>query len=385
MKKLTLLSALFILLLSRLASGQSEYCNGSTPFCLDQPVTFEAETTGTAEPGAYYGCLATQVAPSWFHMRILDPGNITIYLFSTPSADIDFICWGPFTDPYEPCVTGLTSNKVIDCSYSPSPTELCEIPNGQAGQYYILMVTNFSQQPAYITFSQWAGTGSLECSPVTAPDLAVINPGMSPDTLFVGDSLTVSCTVTNQGIADAPSSGTSYYISSDTTFSLDDFPLGADYNGILEVGDSIAQDFSTVIPQGYFPGSYYILFYVDAGQNITESDEENNVNHIGFMIDTTTAIPDPGIISNYNNLKLYPNPARDRLYIDYSGQKDMLPEEIALFNSTGTRMNISVSSSSSQPGHSRLSLSLNSLPPGCYLLRMAVAGEVICKKVMVVH
>jgi hypothetical protein len=176
----------FLLGLSFLAMvkiyGQGHVCETSDPFCTGSIYTFPAGTTGNAQPGAYYGCLLSQPAPAWYHMLIDNPGSITIYMYSTPQVDIDFICWGPFTDPYAPCVQGLTSNKVVDCSYSPNPTEYCDIPNGQTGEYYILLITNFSRQPCNITFSQTAGNGSTDCTILPPP---VSNNGP----LCVGDSL----------------------------------------------------------------------------------------------------------------------------------------------------------------------------------------------------
>ncbi len=149
--------------------SQGLTCETSEPFCTGSIYTFPAGTTGYAQPGANYGCLTTQPAPAWYHMLIDDPGNITIYMYSTPLVDIDFICWGPFDNPYDPCVAGLTSNKIVDCSYSPNPTEYCDITNGQTGQYYILLITNYSQQPCHITFSQTAGNGSTDCTILPPP------------------------------------------------------------------------------------------------------------------------------------------------------------------------------------------------------------------------
>ncbi len=150
-------------------SAQGLLCESSEPFCTGSIYTFPAGTTGSAQPGAYYGCLSTQPAPAWYHMLIDNPGAITIYMYSTPLVDIDFICWGPFADPYNPCVEGLTANTVVDCSYSPNPTEYCDIPNGQTGQYYILLITNYSQQPCEITFSQTGGSGSTDCTILPPP------------------------------------------------------------------------------------------------------------------------------------------------------------------------------------------------------------------------
>ena len=173
--------------------GQATTCQESEPFCTGTIYTFPAGTTGSAQPGAYYGCLLTQPAPVWYHMLIEDPGPITIYMYSTPLVDIDFICWGPFNDPYDPCVAGLTQNKVVDCSYSPNPTEYCNIPNGQTGEYYILLITNYSQQVCNITFSQTGGTGSTDCT-ILPPPVGNNGPLCVGETLELTASFVVNAT-----------------------------------------------------------------------------------------------------------------------------------------------------------------------------------------------
>lgn len=188
--KLIFLSLISMLLITGL-KGQGLLCQNSEPFCTGTIYNFPAGTTGTAQPGANYGCLATQPAPAWYHMLIGDPGSITIHMYSTPLVDIDFICWGPFVDPYEPCVTGLTASTIVDCSYSPLPNEYCDIPNGQTGEYYILLITNYSQQPCNITFSQISGSGSTDCTILPPP---VSNNGP----LCVGETLHLYAeTITN--------------------------------------------------------------------------------------------------------------------------------------------------------------------------------------------
>ena len=104
-------------------------------------------------------------------MRIGDPGAIDIYMYSTPAVDIDFCCWGPFEDPTAPCPNGLTADKVVDCSYSIYDTEHCIIPNGQTGEYYILVITNYSNQPCNINFSKVAGSGDTDCGILPPVDI----------------------------------------------------------------------------------------------------------------------------------------------------------------------------------------------------------------------
>jgi hypothetical protein len=167
-RKILLVFGLSLLALVKL-NGQGEFCVASEPFCTGSIYTFPIGVTGWGEPGPNYGCLGDLPAPSWYHMLIGTSGNINIFMYSTPSRDIDFICWGPFPDPYSPCVAGLTADKIVSCSYSPDPTENCYIPNGHTGEYYILLITNYSRQPCDVTFSQTFGSGSTDCTILPPP------------------------------------------------------------------------------------------------------------------------------------------------------------------------------------------------------------------------
>ncbi len=169
MKKVAFLLTL-IILISNNIFGQAGTCEISDPFCTSSIYTFPAGVnTGTAQSGPNYGCLVTQPNPAWYHMKIAVAGNINIYMSTVPLKDIDFICWGPFTDPYDPCASSLTNNMIVDCSYSPNPTENCYIPNGQVEEYYILLITNYSNQACDITFQKTSGSGETDCTIVPPP------------------------------------------------------------------------------------------------------------------------------------------------------------------------------------------------------------------------
>lgn len=166
--------------------GTNDSCHKSFPFCTGTTYNFPAGVnSGTAQSGAYYGCLSTTPNPAWYHMKIGTSGNIIITMQSNPSRDIDFFCWGPFTHPTDPCVAQLTAAKMVSCSYSTSSTEICTIPNGITGEYYILLITNYSNLPCNISFSQTGGAGSTDCTIVPPP---ISNNGP----LCVGDNLELS-------------------------------------------------------------------------------------------------------------------------------------------------------------------------------------------------
>lgn len=165
-------------------SRQNNMCIDADPFCTDNGLyQFPAGVNaGSGEQGPNYNCLSTTPNPAWYYMRMANPGGMSIYMYSTPEKDIDFCCWGPFDDPKTPCPNGLTANKVVSCSYSSNPTETCVIPsNATTGQYYILVITNFSNSQCNITFSKTDGSGTTDCS--------ILEPFLTANTPCYGSSL----------------------------------------------------------------------------------------------------------------------------------------------------------------------------------------------------
>ena len=152
-------------------------CDGAEPFCTDNglyqfPAGVNAGNLGSStQPywcsgfvrpnGGSTSCLSTTPNPAFYYMQIDQPGNLNIYMYSTPSHDIDFDCWGPFSDINTAC-SQLSCSNMVDCSYSASATENCYINNAQTGQYYILLITNYSNQTCNISFSN-IGTGTTNC------------------------------------------------------------------------------------------------------------------------------------------------------------------------------------------------------------------------------
>ena len=156
-------------------------CDGAFPFCTDNGAyDFPAGTNSgspcgdvynascsdpymcSGTPGQSSSCLYTAPNPAFYFMRISEPGNLNIHMQSTPQVDIDFDCWGPFSDIETAC-SQLSCSNIVDCSYSTAATENCHINNAQTGQYYILLITNYSNSTCNIAFSN-TGTGTTDCS-----------------------------------------------------------------------------------------------------------------------------------------------------------------------------------------------------------------------------
>ena len=185
---------------SRSTRNDNDHCIDSHPFCTTDIIQFDASSsTQQAEYIPDKGCLGMTYNPSWYHMKINTPGQFIIHMEgrdpnTNAQRDIDFCIWGPFTHPTTPCTSQLTTNKIIDCSYSGSYSE--DIYLGyqanlhhhgtsgtsshgtvnyhvpETGEYYILLITNFSCDPCRITFTKTANSGPGETDCGILPGIA---------------------------------------------------------------------------------------------------------------------------------------------------------------------------------------------------------------------
>jgi uncharacterized repeat protein (TIGR01451 family) len=145
-------------------------CSQANSLCNSLGAVFQ-NTTNMSSTGAY-GCLGTSPNQTWFYLPISQSGTINLLIqqstvpnVSVPNLDADYVVFGPFTDPVTPCNGQLTPNYIVSCSYSSAATENVVISNAVSGQYYLLMVTNFSNQSGYIKISDVSGsTGAIDCS-----------------------------------------------------------------------------------------------------------------------------------------------------------------------------------------------------------------------------
>jgi gliding motility-associated-like protein len=157
------------------------YSNEATPqtvdftLCISTPSTCEtsstvcntnyANTTGVTSLGTI-GCLFTSPNPTFFTIQIIGNGPINYLLTQSttqggaPNLDVDYAAWGPYNSQAEVCaamgnppsnpLTGLTTG----CSYSAAATENFTIPGALAGQFYVILITNFSNQQGFISLTQ---------------------------------------------------------------------------------------------------------------------------------------------------------------------------------------------------------------------------------------
>lgn len=155
--------------------SQGATCGQAEPFCSNpgsNQIIFPNTSSGiSAEVGPNYGCLATQPNPAWYFLQIGNDGDLDLRISQNTQADgsgtdldVDFICWGPFTDTNVCDGADLSAANTIGCSFSPLAVENFTIPNAQRGEIYLVLITNFSALPGFITLDQVSGAGSTDCS-----------------------------------------------------------------------------------------------------------------------------------------------------------------------------------------------------------------------------
>ena len=198
LKNILILFFLFGLLFNSQAQ-----CNQANPFCTGTNYSFP-NSTNVQDLGSV-GCLGSSPNPVWYFMEIDQNGPMTISISQQTAAgsgiDVDFALWGPFNSLAAGCGGGtFPVGSPIDCSYSTAAQETAVIPNAQVGQFYILLLTNYANQPGTISFSQTGGTGSADCSFVCGVTGFTATPGPCNNNLY-----SVSGTL---NINNPPNSGT---------------------------------------------------------------------------------------------------------------------------------------------------------------------------------
>lgn len=172
MKKLFIIAVfgIFTVLTTKAQTGAN--CLDALPFCTGTNYVFPNSTSVPSLGNV--ACLGSTPNPIWYYMQVETPGNIDITMVQTSGGggglDVDFAVWGPFPNLAAGCGSPFPPGTPVDCSYSTAFTETANIPNAPAGQFYVLLITNYSNQAGTITFSQSGGVGTTDCGLLSNAD-----------------------------------------------------------------------------------------------------------------------------------------------------------------------------------------------------------------------
>ena len=154
---------------------ENTICEQAANFCSAGGTSVGPNITGITNNSSI-ACLGSAPNPSWNIIQIGQAGLIEIEIAQTSSAtgagiDVDFVLWGPFDTDTDFCSLGLEVDcptcpnnttspnfypfgNIVDCSYDAASIENLTIDNAQAGEIYVLLVTNFANQPGNISITQ---------------------------------------------------------------------------------------------------------------------------------------------------------------------------------------------------------------------------------------
>ena len=212
MKISSIIKSIFVLIISIFFIGskgfsQGNICQDATPFCtsVGTPYTYPNVHNGSTAPGVgtatnpavspFYGCICPSSSglsnPSWFYIKSSAAGAMTYSISqvnnSSVGIDVDFVAWGPYSSINNACnnLIGTCSSNcsvshptcsggIVDCSFSAAAVETMTLNATAAGQYFMIMITNYNGAAGYITFTQTGGPGS---------DCSIVCPGASGITM----------------------------------------------------------------------------------------------------------------------------------------------------------------------------------------------------------
>lgn len=161
----------------------------------------------------------------------------------------------------------------LSASSSSSGSTSVTVPaNTAAGQYHIVAKADVG-----LMIPESNETNNTRARAINiGPDL-VVSSLTAPSSVSRGTTISVSDTTRNQtGGGTAGGSATRFYLSRDTTRSVDDVPLGSRVVPALAGGTSNSGSTSITIPAATVPGSYNLIAVADADGVVTEAVETNN-------------------------------------------------------------------------------------------------------------
>ncbi|UBM58907.1 DNRLRE domain-containing protein [Marinilongibacter aquaticus] len=128
----------------------------------------------TTYPSTNYGCLNSYDNQSWFVVHALENGDIRLNITNSNNYDIDATLWASLSADYSNLENVLASTPV-SCDYTIYDPQI-SIQNVVAGNYYLLVITNFSNDNTKIKLGAKAGSSAFEYLYKCPSSLAVSEP-----------------------------------------------------------------------------------------------------------------------------------------------------------------------------------------------------------------
>jgi subtilase family serine protease len=178
----------------------------------------------------------------------------------------------------------FSNSTPLEPSASTAKSTNLTIPVGTApGNYNLFVVADYSNAVAESDEINNLNSVALTIITPTA-DITAQNQIATPASVLVGNTISVSSIITNQGNITASSGIVGYYLSTNTTLQSTDILLDTSTSSNLAAGGSVSKTTNLTIPAGTAPGNYYILFVTDHTNVVTETNEDNNIATVSITV-----------------------------------------------------------------------------------------------------
>jgi trimeric autotransporter adhesin len=160
----------------------NNYSSG-TSFSYNAPINNNSNLTTSS--GTNLGCMASVPNQAWFIISVNTGGNLYFNISNSNGFDIDAVIWGPIAGNNVANACASTQNSPATCDWDAGRPDLY-LNGAQAGQKYVMLVTNYSNANTIINISQPAG-GSVTYSMVNLPNCSLV-----PSASISGTSTTIN-------------------------------------------------------------------------------------------------------------------------------------------------------------------------------------------------
>lgn len=173
---------------------------------------------------------------------------------------------------------GFNSFQITQPGLTSSIPLLVQLPTHIAGgNYYIIVISDYSVS------GQLSGHPYTEVYPITITqgnkDIAVSNftaPSYG-DTMAIGYGTFGNIKLINNGNVSLSNTGVCIYLSTDSIPDVSDFALDTFTVSLTALQSTISYYNTNKVPNSYTPGYYYLIAKGDFNNQLTETNEQNNI------------------------------------------------------------------------------------------------------------
>lgn len=154
-----------------------------------------------------------------------------------------------------------------------------------AGTWHVLVVADDGRLVGESNEANnvWSQRITVSSGTTTRPDLVIENVRIDDTTVRAGQSVKVSWDARNIGNAEAASTDQFIFASRDRTLSSNDVYLDQESLGTMSVGERDGE-YESFAMANLARGRWYIGVVADAGLDVVESNESNNISWVAFDI-----------------------------------------------------------------------------------------------------